>query len=291
MKKNTILIFFSLIFLHTFGQTYEERIASKTCDCIALSAPQTNANTNFKHCILQSKYEVENKDLIKNTDSSIEGMRKAFQIISDLVNNNCLALKTNKATYQKTLFYKDSENKEASFNLNKGNKFLKAKEYVLALKAYKKAIRLDEKFVYAYDQLAATYFNMEEYTKAIKYYKKSLKLFPQGDVALQNLADIYYLKNDPKKASEYLTKLITIYPESPEAHLEYSKNILKDNQLALALQHSILALNYFKKTETQKIDAAQNLIRSIYNTMEVNNQLALFHTISKENNFDYKTIK
>mgnify|MGYP001414459913 CR=1 FL=1 len=286
MKKNIIFLLFNFIILTTVAQTYEDKIASKTCNCISLINAETDVNTSFKRCILQSKFEIDRNDSIEKPTNNIEGMRQIFQTVSDLVNKNCNALRTKKSEHQKVVFYIQSSNKEAAFNFNKGNKLLKNNEYPPAIKAYRKAVLLDPNFVLAYDQLGITYKKQEEFTKAIKAYKKSLKLFPEGDIALQNIAEIYYLNGDNKDASKYFTAMIILYPENPDAYFGFAKTAMTDELYDSALIQCLVSLKYYKKIDTAKIKEVNHFIKSIYSAMDTKGQLAAFNAIAKENNFE-----
>jgi len=253
MKKNSTFLLFNFIILSIVGQTYEEIIANKTCECISQINNSTNVNTSFKRCILQSKFEAERNDSLTNPNNSVEGMREAFQLVTELVTKNCIALQTKKSEYKKTLFYKKSTVKEATFNFNKGNEFLVAEEYLSAIKAYKKATTLDSEFVLAYDQLGATYTKQKKFSKAIKTYKKSLRLFPEGETSLQNIAEIYAITDDNKHAATYFTTLLAFYPENPLAHYGFAKIAQKNELNESALKHSLLALNYFNQTDATEM--------------------------------------
>ena len=117
----------------------------------------------------------------------------------------------------------------------------------LAIKYYLSAIKIDHKFVQAYDNIGKIYRMLEEYDLSIKYYKKSIDIFPNGDVAHGNLALVYKLQNKFEDAINEYKKVIEIQPNNPEGYYGIAGILaFKVDELELALINAKKALYLYK---------------------------------------------
>lgn len=282
-----ILLFF--VCNNLSAQEYEEKIAELSCTYIQDIDIKEDIDKGMKKCILQAKFEVEQKHPELKPKVSIEELREKYKIVFALLTKNCSTLTTKRSEHKKYLTYVPSANKEATFNLVKGDKLMTENKYSSAISAYRKAIRLDEKFVIAIDKLGIAYIKNDEHKKAIKTFKSSLKIFPEGDVALLHIGEVYYDLEDNKDASIYFSTLTTCFPQMPQGYYGLAKTEFRDEINEAALLHSIMALKFFPETSKSEIEKANSLIDSIYANMDNKNNLESFNAIAKEHNFTYNT--
>jgi len=120
--------------------------------------------------------------------------------------------------YQNKKRYSEKGLKANEFSSNKkANKFFQKAESLVyglekhkSIKFYKKALKKDANFAYAYQQLGRCYFIMGKYNEAINYQKKSINYSNTSTSAYLDLANYYELNYEHKKAYEiYIDKLKT----------------------------------------------------------------------------------
>lgn len=282
----TLLLITSL----SFGQTYEEKIAKKSCNCISKDNETNNLDELLKKCIISSKIEVENNDPNekKNIQFTVEGISKTFRDVSKLVIEKCPALRTKVSEKKKQEFYRLSDNQKANEYFQKGNQFRDKNQFKLAVKQYEKAIKTDKGFVMAYDHLGVSYRMNNDLDNAIKTYKKSLEIFPEGDFALLNIAAAYSMKKNELESQKYYEDLINFYPENPEGYYGSGKtNLILDNN-EIALRNTLIAIILYNKQNSTKISDAENLLGFVHAKMKRENGLEKFNQILKEYNVEFK---
>lgn len=289
MKKFIILAFLLVISL-SFGQTYEEKIAEKSCDCISKNTKTDNPDELLKKCIISSKIEVENNDPTEkdNRQFTVEGIRKAFSDVSKLVIEECPALRTKVSEKKKKEFYKLSENQKANEYFKKGNQFRDRNQFEMAIEQYKKAIKKDKELVMAYDHLGVAYRMNNDLDNAIKTYKKSLKIFPEGDFALLNIAAAYSIKKNEYEAQKYYGNLIFFFPENPEGYYGSGRTNLILGNNENALRNILIAMILYDKQNSAKISDAEILLGFVNSKMKEENELEKFNQILEEYNFEIK---
>lgn len=289
MNKITILTFLLISFL-SFGQSYEEQIAEKSCNCISKDTETDNLDELLQKCIVSSKIEVENNDQSAkdNRKFTAEGIRKTFSDVSKLIIRKCPALRTKVSEKKKQEFYRISDNQKANEFFQKGNQFKDKNQFKLAIKQYKKAIKKDKEFVMAYDHLGVAYRMNNDLENAIKTYKNSLEIFPQGDFALLNIAAAYSMNQNEAKSQKYYEKLINFYPESPEGYYGSGKTNLILGNNEIALRNTLIAMILYDKQSSTKISDAETVLSYIYAKMKQENGLEKFNQIMKEYNVKVK---
>jgi tetratricopeptide (TPR) repeat protein len=285
-----ILSIFLLISVISYGQTYEEKIAAKSCECISKDSETDNLDELLKKCIVSSTIEVENNDPSEkdNRQFTVEGIRKTFSDVSKLVIEKCPALRTKVSEQKKMKYYKLSDNQKANEYFDKGNQFLDKEQFELAIEQYKKSIKKDKKFVMAYDNLGIAYRMNNDLNNAIKTYKKSLKIFPEGDFSLLNIAAAYSMKKNESEAQKYYDKLIKFYPENPEGYYGSGKTNLILGNNEIALRNTLIAIILYHNQNSNKISDAETLLGFIQAKMKEDNELEKFKQITKEFNVEFE---
>ena len=165
-------------------------MASAACECISKESQYEELDELLKSCVISAKIEIEDQfpDEISSDMFTVEGVRQAIYDISKLVVSSCPNIATKLSQQKKDLHYTLSDNGKANEHYHKGNQYRVNKQYNLAIEQYKRAIKKDDLFVLAYDQLGLTYRQSGDLDKAISTYKQSLRIFPEGDFSLTNLA-------------------------------------------------------------------------------------------------------
>jgi tetratricopeptide (TPR) repeat protein len=279
----TTLAIFS-ISLSSFGQTVIEEIAQNACECI-----ETSTISKADSCMTSSMAKV----VMANNGSektkfvgTVEGMRQAIKDSYKMVQDNCESFRSQIITKRKEVYYKESDNKDANFHYKKGNQKLQNGAFKDASKDYKKAIKLDPNFVFALDNIAVCYRNMESFDKAAEYYNKSLDIFPEGNIALQNIAAVYGFMNDSKLAIKYYNTLISLYPNDPEGYFGVAKESLISGDLELASEYGLIAYILYKNSNSEHFADGEKLVTLIYNKLKEINQIDIFKQHAKELNID-----
>ncbi len=289
MNKLITLVFL-FISIIAFGQTYEEKIAKKSCECISKDYETDNLNDLLKKCIISSKIDVESNDTSEkdNRQFTVEGIRKTFSNVSKLVIENCPSLRTKVSEQKKQEFYKLSDNQKANKYFEKGNQLRDKKQFELAIEQYEKAIKKDTEFVMAYDHLGVAYRMKNDLNNAIKTYKKSLEIFPEGDFSLLNIAAIYSMKKNETEAKKFYQNLINFYPENPEGYYGNGKTNLILGNNEIALKNTLQSIILYNNQNSNKISDAENLLGFVQAKMKEDNELDKFNKITKEYNVEFK---
>lgn len=100
---------------------------------------------------------------------------------------------------------------------NLGWAYYNKKEYDLAEKYYKDALKIEPKFAIALNGLGKTYLATGRISEAIAAFEKAVKNSPNSAELYLDLADAYRLSREYKKALNAYNKVIEIAPDSSNA--------------------------------------------------------------------------
>lgn len=198
---------------------YLGKSSDTACACIS-DIPTDIAieekNNLISECItkgVSSSGARENIDL-----NTVENIRAFYIDIQAVLVNDCKALKKITFSNDEHKLNSYSTNKEANKIYNQGIKESEKGNYKKALKYYKKAVALDNKFVFAWDNLGRSYRELHDYDKAIEAYKNSIAIDSLNRTPLMNIAVAYNYKKDFENAEYWYNKLKEAYPNDPEGH-------------------------------------------------------------------------
>lgn len=317
--KKTIL---SLLFLSTFFLQAQEsdademqikEVSKGACECIAeIDSDQTDVEKNkeIKSCITTHILaEQMNNSLLKQleqvTDSIEKGKvkdsvsinldnsniivsNKNYEEIEEYLLRNCPALKRLIMISDEEHENSYSDKEKAVEFYNEGIKYYQKGQFEKAVKAYKKAVKKDKKFAFAWDNLGLSYRRLENYKQAIKAYQKSLKLDPNGRVPLMNLpiAQIYLKKYDD--AIESYQKFSEVYPDDPEGYYGISRVYLETKQYEKALDNVMKSFIMYKEMESPYHKDAQSIIVILYKAMKEENKIEAFQKIAEKYGINIK---
>ena len=161
--------------------------------------------------------------------------------------------------------YTGSRNVKAMALYNLGSRLsYQGGDYAKAAGFLEEAVRLDDTFVEALDNLSVCYRHLGKYDKAIKCSKESIAVFPNGEVAHCNLALIYSLLDQNKDALCEYKKVKDINPTNPEAFYGSAVIYYEQDELTRALLNAAEAERLYRKTSSNLLGDAEELIGRIY---------------------------
>lgn len=316
MKKNLFLLFFSLSFICN-AQTKDKidtkklfkELTDQACSCID-SIPTYNRikdsiTANISSCIddkvgaYQLGQKFANMDLSNPTGEKKEinvtlNLNKNSQEYKDIyyemekyLMDNCPVLKDKIAANNLVNNNSMSSNQEALDLYNLAIDETKKENYKGAIEYYKKAVKIDPKFAFAYDNMGICYRRLEQYDLALESYEKSLKIDPNGLMPLQNIAVVYSYKKEYQKAVKTYEKIATIDPNNPEVFYGIGQlYALHLNDTEKGLDNMCKAYKLYVEQKSPYRTDAEKLIQMIYADMKKNGNEAKFNEILKANNLN-----
>jgi tetratricopeptide (TPR) repeat protein len=282
MKKILLPTFVLISFLSN-AQTIEEKIAKKACECVAQKAEI--GDDAYRNCIADIvKDAIAKEEDAKTREelNTVEGLMTLLPKVKSLLPEICDKAKGQKSDDKEKIFYSDSKIESAQNAYIIAKDFMRNGQHKLAIENFLMAIKRDENFVLAYDDLAVCYRKLEKYNDAIKYYKKSLEIYPEGDFALMNIAVVYSLKSDFKTAIGYYEKLIQYHPNNAEGYFGAGKNYFLLKNYEKALNNIFTAHRIYIEENSQYAKDSELVIGAIYQKMLEENKEELFKKIAKE---------
>lgn len=285
MKKVVLISFVIFSSNAMFSQTFEEKMAIEVCNC--LSEFTKANNENLSKCMGDSFAKVffdEKEQTVKEKAGTVEGITQIMKDVNVLLTKTCNSEKEKKITAKRTSFYTDSSNKTAQNFYTTGKDMMNIGKYELAIEGFEFAIKEDNQFVLAYDDMAASYRQLKDYENAIKYYKKSLAIYPEGNFALMNIGVVYSLKSDAKNAVKYYEKLIQYEPNNGEGYYGAGKNYFELKEYEKALNNIFAAHRIYLSQNSEYKNDSEKIMASMYQQLKNQNKEDLFLKIAKENN-------
>jgi len=219
------------------------------------------------------------------TDKNSNVYKKYYYEMESYLMTNCKALKFRLSHDDSKRQHSMSENKEALKFYNEGVEATQKEDYKKAISLFKKAVKVDPNFAFAYDNMGICYRKLDEFDKAIDAYEQSLKIDPNGTMPLQNIAVAYQYKKQYDKAIKSYERLADIDPENPEifygmghTYISYMKEYEKGLD-AVCKAYAI----YVAKKSPYRSDAEQ-LIGVAYSEMKKQGKEAKFNEILAQHN-------
>lgn len=199
--------------------------------------------------------------------------------------DNCPTLKDKVASNNVVNNNSMSTNKEALKLYDLGMDETAKNNFKGAIEYYKKAVKIDPNFAFAYDNMGICYRRLEEYDLAIDAYEKSLKIDPNGLMPLQNIAVAYSYKKDYKKAVETYERLAKIEPNNPEVFYGIGQMYaLHLNDSEKGLDNMCKAYKLYIEQKSPYRGDAEKIIQMIYAQMKKDGKEDNFNKILSANN-------
>jgi tetratricopeptide (TPR) repeat protein len=163
-----------------------------------------------------------------------------------------------------TDMYNSSKSKEAMDYFGKGEECTKKEDYKGAIKWYKKALKEDDKFVEAYDNLGVAYRKSGDLDHAKECYLKSIELYPQGPMAHMNLGVVYGIEKNYDKAIEQYKALQKIDSTDPEGYYGTIQIYLNQSKFDDAIKSATKTMEIYQATKSPYLGEAQYLLGLSY---------------------------
>jgi len=266
-----------------------EKAFITSCSCIskietALSLEEKN--NRIQKCMFESvSKETTNGEARPTT---VEEIRVFYKNLQRQLVINCKAIKRVTFSEDEEKLYSYSSNKKASSFYSKGQAAYKNSKFKEAIRYYKKAVAIDEKFVFAWDNLGRTYREINELDKAIKAYKSSLKVDSLNPTPLMNIAVAYNYKKDFDNAIKYYEKLKFHYPKNPEGVYGLALVYMSKGSLEDSLLNAIKAHELYKQSNSAYQADAERLMTYLFTMFKDEGKEEDFKRICIENNITLK---
>jgi tetratricopeptide (TPR) repeat protein len=277
-----VLIFSSLTSLQ--GQTLSEKIALLACERLDSIDNFKTLQDSIQSSITAAMATVMMKGTLEERKQigTVEGIRGTLKEAFEILPSHCYNVRRLIIESKRKIFYKESENLKANVHFDKGNEYMEKEDYKSARKEFESAIKLDEKFVYAFDHLAISYRRQNNYKSAITYYNKSLDIFPEGDVALLNIAVCYSFLSDKENTMKFYNQMKYLYPDNPEGYYGAAKFLFTNADYENALENLFISHRIYSESKSELVNDSQKLIELFYSKLKELNQLDLFDSKAKE---------
>ncbi|TPG31840.1 tetratricopeptide repeat protein [Flavobacterium pectinovorum] len=316
MKKILLFLFFSLS-LSSYSQTKDKidttklfkELTDQACSCID-SIPTYNRikdsiTANISSCIddkvgaYKITEQFANLDLSNptgekkeinvtlNLDKKSKEYKEIYYKMEKYLLDNCPTLKNKIASNNQLNNNSISKNQEALDLYYLGLDETKKDNFKGAIEYYKKAIKIDPNFAFAYDNMGICYRRLEEFDLAIDSYERSLKIDPNGLMPLQNIAVVYTYKKEYKKAVRTYEKLAKIDPNNPEVFYGIGQTYaLHLNDSKKGLDNMCKAYKLYSMQKSPYRADAEKIIQMIYAQMKKDGEEDSFNKILATNNIN-----
>lgn len=314
----TLLLVFNFILLN--GQSTKNDFitdyADSACKCIEkinlANKTKVETNNEIRECIKSqvSMYQLVSKlsdvkDLIdvseSENDVENDSIKNEYNISIDpnedsndyktyyyelerYLMDNCEEIKTVVASDNQESPVSVSSKKLAIKYYDQGIKQFQKENFKKSIVLFKKAVKEDPNFAFAWDNLGIAHRKVGNYKNAIEAYEKSLEIDPYGTMPLQNIAVVYQFENEFEKAIDAYKRLGEIYKSNPEVYFGIGKIYavnLKDYEKGL--DNMCKAYNIYVETSSPYRTDAEKIISFISLEMTKNGEEEKFNEILLEN--------
>lgn len=278
MKHYRLIILGLIITSSINAQSFSEKVAIKACVCLDSLESFKQLEDSLRNCTSNAMalVMIESSPEEKKILNTVQGITGVFQEVNEILPSYCYNVRRLMIVEKKKQFYDLSSIPVANEHYLKGNEFMDNGDYAKSISEFQKAIKIDNRFVYAYDHLAISYRRQENYKKAIKYYKKSLEIFPEGDVALLNIAVSYSFLKDYENCLKFYNELIFLYQDNPEGYFGAGKIQYVLSDYENALENVFNAHRMYIDTNSDYIQDSEKLISIMYSDLKEKGKIDLF---------------
>lgn len=281
------IIKYIFIFSFVFGYAQDSRnekflaASNGACECISkIALDSETKNEQIKKCIGLS---LKNLDPVENV-SSEKSAEINYKNVENFLVQNCGSLKSIAFSENRKFKYASSDNVLAQLAYDDGMDYLNDEDYENAIVKFTKAVTIDEKFAFAWDNLGISHRKNLQYDKAIEAYHKSLEIYPEGRLPLLNIAIAYNLNKDYPEAIHYYKRFISIYAEDPEGYYGLGLILYTQDQQEEGLDNLIRAYTiYTAQNSPYRADAAKK-IGYMYKDLKNQDKLEVFNKVADKYN-------
>lgn len=304
MRKIILILIVLSSSINLLSQGYSDEY-DKACSCIGeinLALDRKDQFTEVESCIesaisvnqmltkLKAVLEQSKKDSIaaigkkeeKREYNVVINDREGYDDLEEQLLRTCSTMKRIMTTSNEVSEVSISDKKSAKKAYDAGMENYRGKNMPAAIKQFKKAVRKDPSFAFAWDMLGISYRKNEQYDLAIKAYDKSIALDPKGRMPLMNLPIAYSLKGDIDKAIEGYIKLNHIFPDDPEGHYGIGRMYHAKGDYTAALESMVQALKGYNKINSPYAQDAEANLGLYYRELKERGQLDIWKTFAKK---------
>jgi tetratricopeptide (TPR) repeat protein len=285
LRKALLPALFITLCSSVSAQDLVEKISIQICNCIDTIENMDSLSARFDRCANESISRVWDLDSDSEEDQEFtvtdDSIRNTMDSVMAKIAYYCPKIREFILADKEARFYKMSDSAAANKFYLAGNEAFKSRDFKAAEDQFLKAIDADPKWVYAYDNLALTYRNLEQYKKAIKYYDKSLEIYPEGSFAILNQAVAFTCLKDNKNALKNYERLINLYPGNPEGYYGAAKVYILNEDYENALDYVFYCHKLYLSLHSDYVKDTERLASMIYNKMKEQNKLDIFNQKAK----------
>ncbi len=283
MKIIKYIFLFSFVLGYSQNNTDEKLLAAvnEACECISkIEASSDAKNDNISDCITQSIDAAKDK----KGDAEKDPNEISYKIVENYLVQHCKPLKELAFTENKKFKYASSDNVLAQLAYDDGMEYINEGDTENAIQKFSKAVEIDPKFAFAWDNLGISYRKNKQYEKAIAAYLKSLEIYPEGRLPLLNIAITYNLNQQYTEAVTYYEKFIDIYSDDPEGYYGLGLILYTQDQEEAGLDNLIRAYTiYTSQNSPYRADAAKK-IGYMYKDLKNQDKLEVFNKVADKYN-------
>lgn len=306
MKKLILIVSMLASSLNLLSQEYSEEY-TKACSCIgeiSLGLDRKDQFTEVESCIesaisvnqmmtkLKAVLEQSKKDSIpaigkkeeKREYNVVINDREGYDDLEEQLLRTCATMKRIMTTSNEVSEVSISDKKSAKKAYDAGMEVYRNKNMPAAIKQFKKAVRKDPSFAWAWDMLGISYRQNGQYDLAIKAYDKSVALDPKGRMPLMNLPIAYSLKGDIDKAIEGYIKFNQVFPDDPEGQYGIGRMYHAKGDYEAALESMAQALLGYKNINSPYAQDAEDNLGLYYAELKEKDQLEIWNVFAKKYN-------
>jgi tetratricopeptide (TPR) repeat protein len=280
-------------------------VARQACECISkidtsldkaekgkeIKACITNANLTYQlnNILVESTEKPKDSSKTSKVDTLILDKNKFnivldedLEAIEDYLYENC--------TNMRDIYFSDDKKMKNSLSdkdialeyYNNGIEAFDNQDYQGAIKNYNKAVEIDSKFAFAWDNLGLSYRYVGEFNKAIECYEKSLKVDPKGRLPMLNIAITYEYLKDYDKAKKAYKKYGRVFKKDPESFYGLGRIYSLEKNYEEGLDNMIQAYILYIEIDSPYKADAENNIAYMYQELKKENKLEIFNKLAKK---------
>ena len=299
--KNPIITLILLTSISSIAQNkVDKRVIDDACSCVN----KINVNLSFKAkndsihgCISMANVKVQilddltgklKKQTIAGSKDSISVIiaEKDINLIQETLLKDCVFMRELLMTDNEKLKNSVTKDKKALDFHQKGSEYFNQEKYELAIVEFKKALKIDPNFAFAWDDLGLSYRKLNKYDEAIVCYKKSLELDPKGRTPLMNMAVAYQLSKDNKTAIKTYENYIKIHTEDPEGYYGIARIYRFEKEYEDALESAFKAVEMYEKIKSPYVQDAVNVIREVIKDLKEEKKISIFNTFAEKHGLE-----
>jgi lipoprotein NlpI len=299
--KNPIITLILLISTSSIAQNkVDKRVVDDACSCvnkINVNLSVKAKNDSIHSCISMANVKVQilddltgklKKQTIAGSKDSVSVIivEKDINLIQETLLKDCVFMRELLMTDNEKLENSVTKDTKALDFHQKGSEYFNQEKYELAVVEFKKALKIDPNFAFAWDDLGLSYRKLNKYDEAIVCYKKSLELDPKGRTPLMNMAVAYQLSKDNKSAIKTYKNYIKIHSEDPEGYYGIARIYRFEKEYEDALESAFKAVEMYDKIKSPYVQDAVNVIREVVKDLKEEKKIKIFNTFAEKHGIE-----